>query len=168
MSKRYTLYFIYLLVLFLLQTAATKVFGESLYLIPQLLLMFIIIFTLTHSFRQALWISFVVGFLQELFSTTFFGGQIVTFVLTALLVYFITRNLTSQEITAPTIIFLVALATVLFRLWIFGYNNFIAFFNMAPHLSFRDIYSSQIIWTILVNFLFFYPLRAILCAIRSV
>lgn len=160
-NKKLILYFIYPLLLFLLSTSAIKVFSGAYYLVPQLVLLFVIIFATTHSFAETLWMSFALGFLQELFSGVFFGAYIIAFVMTGLLVYFITRNLTAQEVSAETVIFLVVLTTFLFDFWIFGYNNLASLLGISLPLSLRHIYSAKIVWTIVVNFLFFYPLELI-------
>lgn len=161
MTKKYIYQLLYLFVLFLLQTAALKVFAQEFFLIPHLVLLFVIIFALNHSFPQALWIGFLGGFLLELFSGQFFGAQIFSLLLIAAAVYFVTRNLTTQEISAPAIIFLVVLGTALFGFWIFSYTALASFLGIVKPAALGDLYSIKIFWSLIVNLLFFYPVRFI-------
>lgn len=159
--KKYFVYALYLLVLFLLQTAALQVWSVAVPFVPQLVLLLAIVFALAYSLPETLWFSFFAGFLLELFSAQFFGAQILAIVLTALTVYFITRRLTTQEISFLGASLLVVLSTLLLGLWIFLYDGLISFLGVTEPLSWRSLLSSKIFWTILANLLFFYPVRAI-------
>lgn len=160
--KRYLRYLIFLLVLFLIEASATRVFGETLYLVPGLLLCFVIIFALTHSFSETLWMSFATGFLHEIFSGNFFGAQIVALVLIGSMVYLVTRKLTPQEITLPVSAFAVGVGTMLLVILVFAYLELSSVFHLTSAVSLRSVFSWRIIWTVVVNLIFFYPIRFIL------
>lgn len=157
MTKRYLYHILFLLALFVLQAAAIKVWAFSIYAVPEIVMIFVIIFALSHSFPETLWFAFGAGFLLEFFSAEFFGAQIWAMVLTGALVYAATRYLTAQEISIPTAIALVAGGTVLFGLWIFLYSALGAVLGIVPVASLSQLYSWRIVWTILINILFFYP-----------
>lgn len=161
MTKKHFYYFLYLFILFLLQAAAIKVWSGSAYIIPQLILLFVVIFALNHSLPETLWFSFGAGGLLELYSGQFFGSQIVSLVVTGLMVYFITRHLTTQELAVPMVISLVVLATGLFGLWIFLYQGLVGFLGIAPVAALKMFYSFQLIWTAILNLLFVYPVQFI-------
>lgn len=161
MTKKYLYYFLYPIVLFLLQTAALKVFPESAHLVPQLLLLFVVIFALSESLTQVVWMSFAVGFSQELFSGLFFGSFIAASVITGAMIYFITRNLTAQEVPPTSAGFLIALGSVVFPGLVFLFNYLGVTLNLARVFAFTDFYSARIFWTILLNIGFFFPLNFI-------
>lgn len=159
MSKKYFYYFLSLLALFVLQIAALKVWTANGNWVPQLILLFVIFFALTHSLPETVWFGFLAGFLEELFSGHFFGAHIVAIILIGLLLYFVTRNLTTQEVAAPTAATLVILATLFFPLWVFSYHSLAAFLGIAEPLSPNTLYSAKVVATIVINLLFFYPIR---------
>ena len=127
-------------------------------MIPQLTILFVLVFAVTHSTQETVWMSFAVGVLAEFSSGVFFGGQIFIHLFTAILAYFVTRKLTDREINWPTVIMLVAGSTLLLPLWIFLYEHLFALFGMTRAASFSQLYSWHLIWTIIINFIFFYPL----------
>ncbi len=166
MTKKPLLYAVFLLFLFLLYSAGVKVFAETPNLVPQFILLFVISFALKSSLPETLWFSFLAGFLQELFSGEFFGAQIVAFVLAGLLVYFLTRNLTAQELALPTAILLIMIVTLTFGLWVFLYSSLIALLRLAPPVPLGDFYSSKILWTAVLNIVLFFPLDLIVKILR--
>lgn len=155
-SKAYR--FLGLLALFLVQSSMLLVAGGRSFLVPQLVLLFIIIFALSHSFDATLWQSFVAGLLLELFSGWFFGSYIFGLITCGLVIYLITRNLTPQEISIPLTVALVALATVLLPAAAYLYNVFFSLIGLADLPRFLSFFSFSLLWTAGVNFLFFYPL----------
>lgn len=150
MAKKYLVSFIYLLVLFLVQVAATEVFSENLHLIPQLILLFVVVFALSHTLVETLWVSFLAGFLLEFFSGVIFGAQIFTLVGVGLGVYFLTSRLTVRDITVPTALLLVGLTSLVFSFGVFV-------FHFATAMA--NFYTAKLIWTVILNLLFFYPVR---------
>lgn len=160
MAKKYFVSFIYLLVLFLVQVAATEVFSENLHLIPQLTLLFVVVFALTHTLVETLWLSFVSGFLLEFFSGAFSGSQIFAVVAVGLVVYFLTRRLTVRDITFPTALMLVGFTTLWFTFGMFLFHSAAVIVNFTPDfLPLRNFYTAKLIWTVILNLLFFYPVR---------
>ena len=157
--KKYILYFLYFFLLFLLQVSSTKVFSDYLFIIPQFVLLFVIIFALSNSFIETLWFSFIAGFLSELFSGLFFGSQISAFLVIGLGVYLATRNLAPREITVPTVIVLVVTGTLLYELWLFVFGYLASVSGLSSALSFKYFFSTKLVWTVLLNLLFFYPLN---------
>ena len=159
--KKYLLILAYALLLFLFQTAAAKVWPESPYLIPHLSLLLVIAVALTSSLTQSLGLAFFLGFLQELFSGQFFGAQIVALTLTAVMIYFLTRNFTAQDLALPTAVFLVILSSLLEGFWIFLYDQIVSIAGMGSSVPLSVFYSSKIIWVVLVNLLFFQPVSSV-------
>lgn len=151
--KKIIYYFLFIFILFLLQVSGVKVFSEARFLIPQLLLLFVIIFALSHSFTQTLWVSFGAGFLLEWFSGAYFGSQIFALTASGLVAYFLTRNVTTREISIPTALFLVLLTTVFFGFWIFAFNL------AADGLHLASIFQWNVFLTCLVNLIFFWPVN---------
>lgn len=167
MKSQYFYLLIFLIIVFLTNAAGVQVFSSKVFLFPELLLLATLIFALNFSFGETLWFAFGVGFFAELFSGSFFGGEIVAFVCTGLLVYFITRNLTSQHTSFLTAVFVVALASVSFALGLYAYNSLIAIFNLTQYIPFGNFISTRIFWTILVNLIVFYPMTFIFKVLQN-
>lgn len=147
----------FILLLFLLDTASIKVFGSGDLFIPQFLLLLVIVFAINYSFTETLWFSFGIGFFAETVSGFFFGAEIVALVLTGLIVYSVTRKLTSQEISFLMAIVLVVVSTFVLKFCLYGYSATAAFFNLANYISLKEMFSLNLFWTALANFLVFYP-----------
>ena len=156
--KKALYYFLFIFILFLLQVSGVKVFSHAVYAIPQLMLLFVIIFALSNSFTSTLWVSFGAGFLLEWFSGAYFGSQIFAMVASALLAYFLTRNITARDISIPTAVFLVLLTTLLYGFWIYIYNLTADGLNLAQSIPFRSVFSWNLLWTCIVNLIFFWPI----------
>src|SRR3989344_2977996 len=104
MCKKFVYDVILLFLLFLLQSSAYTVFGENVRLVPQLTMILVIIFALTHSFPEILWFSFIGGFFLAFFSSVFWGAYVVAMVVTGLLSYVVTRRLAQPELSIPLIL----------------------------------------------------------------
>ena len=158
--RKYLYYFIILLILFLLQTAGQKVFIREVQFVPQLVLLFLIAAALRSNLKEVIWFAFLAGFFSELFSSLFFGAFIFSLILTGAIIY-ASRNLTSGQSSLPSVIFWVGISSLVFPLFVYSYHSMFALMNFANPLSIQDFYSQGIIWTILVNIGFFYPVRAV-------
>ena len=136
-------------------------FSQEPQFIPQLVLLFVIVFALTHSLVETLWVSFLAGFFEELFSGIFFGAHIWAFVLTGVVIYLITRNLTAEEIKFPTALFLVALASVFYVFAIYAYDSALNLLE-AGNIQSLHYYFPQIFFLeIVLNIVLFFPIRAV-------
>lgn len=157
--KKAVYYFLCVFILFLLQVSGVKVFSETRYLVPQLLLLFVIIFAVANSFTQTLWVSFGAGFFLEWFSGAFFGSQIFALTAAGLVAYFLTRKVTAREVSLLTVLFLVVLETLVFGFWVYLFNVAAAGLNLAPGLAFRSVFQWNVLLTCFVNLLFFWPVN---------
>jgi len=156
--KRYFYFFLFALALFLLESAFQRVFSGS-YFIPQLLILFITVFAISRDFRETIWMSFIAGFLGELYSGLYFGAFISQMLLACFLAYFLTRNVTSQDISISTALILVAALTVSLPLWAFIFNLLVSGLGLGNHPPFGEFYSWNLLWRGLVNLLFFFPIN---------
>ena len=156
--KKNIIYFFFLFLLFLVQVAALKVFSQSVYLVPQFLLLFVIALSLNNSLPESVWFAFIAGFFAELFSGLFFGTHILGLVAVSLAVYTVTRNLTSQQATISTTVFLVILGTLLMPFIAYLFNLLAAFLYSSPVISIRNFYYWTIFWTLISNIVFAYPI----------
>lgn len=159
MAKKNFYYFLCLLALFLIAAAAFKVFSARPYLVPQLVLLFVVSLAMREDFVRTLWFSFLAGFLLELFSVSFFGANIIGLIGAALAALIITRNLTSGRTNLLTVSFLVVLGTALFPLLAYLYLRGGAWLNLAGPVSFGDLVSARLAVTALSNVIFFYPVN---------
>ena len=144
--------------LFLLHSASVKVFASASF-VPQFLLLFVIVFAATHSLPETLWFSFGAGFLWETFSAEFFGAQIFALIFCGLGAYLVTRNITAQELAAPTAAFLVVGATVLRPLLVAGYHAVASSLDLTSPIPFGTFLNPGVIYAALANLLVFYLLR---------
>lgn len=159
MTKKSLYSFLYLFVLFLVYAACLKVFTGHPYFIPQLVLLSVIVFATREEFVTTLWYSFAAGFLLELFSGLFFGANLIPVVAVAMAAFFITRNLTAQQVSMPSAVSLVILGTALFPLLAFLYLLAAAGLNLTESASFADLFSWTLVWTAVMNMIFFYPVQ---------
>jgi len=157
--KYYVFHLAFLLVLFLLQASGLRVLPDLRFLVPQFVLLFVVLIALRKSVPQVVWFSFIGGFLLELISGLFFGGLIVSLMLTGLLIYFVSRNLAQLATSIWMAALYTGLATLLTPFWVFIYQILIALFDISPAVPLRNLYSINIIWTIVLNLVFFYLLR---------
>lgn len=150
-----------LLCLFFLQSSLILAWGDRARLMPQWLLLFIIIFALENRLSEIIWFGFLAGFLMELFSGWFFGSYIFTLVICGVVVYLVTRKLTPQKISAPLLIFLIAIATLIFPAAVYLYNLFFAGLGLggAAWPAAGDFFTLSLFWTALSNLIMFYPLQ---------
>ena len=125
--KKYFYLFIYAFVLFWLESAFQQVFPRS-YFIPQLLILFITAAAISRDLKEVVWLSFLIGFLGELFSGLYFGTFISSTLLAAAITYFMTRNITSQDISFGTAIALISAQAILLPLWAWIFNLIISKF----------------------------------------
>ena len=153
MNKKFAYDVILLFLLFLLQSSAYAVFGENIHLVPQLIMILVIIFALSHSLPEILWFSFISGFFLEFF----WGAYVVAMIVTGLLSYLVTRRLAQQELSLPLTGFLIVLGTFLFGFWVYFYDSLMVLLDLSSGFSFREWFSFKIAWTIFVNLIFFYP-----------
>ncbi len=151
----------FLIVLFLLEISAIKVFSTVPYLIPRLTLLLVMVFALANSFTATIWFSFASGFLMEIFSGAFFGAFIFAYALVGAMVYLLTRKFTAQDLGFYTAVFLVVLQTLFFGIWVYLFSRLAGFMNNGEYVAFRELFDLKLIWVLLVNILFFYPIRAI-------
>lgn len=157
--KNYLYQAILILVLFLLQVAAIGVFPGASVWFPQLVLLYVIAYALNHAFVQTLWLSFGAGLLSELFSTVSFGSSTAAFFITGILIYVVTRRLTSRDVSLKTLIFLIVPATLLFPIWVYAYSGVLALFQISEGIGFADFYTITILWTAFSNLIFFFPVN---------
>ena len=161
MNNKKITYFLSLIFLFLLQTASLNVFSNVPYVVPQLLLLFVIILSLTHSLPEAVWFAFTAGFLAEVFSGLFFGTYIFGFVVIGVAVYVTTRHLISQEIMILPTAILVISGTLLLPLLAYFFNWFASALYSTVAVPIRNFYPPAIIWTVFSNLIFCYPITKI-------
>lgn len=161
MSKKYLYYISFLLLLFLIQTAAVEVFSKSRYLVPQLLLLYLIVFASAHTLVETVWMGMLAGFLAEFFSGLFFGSVLLGLAVTAAAVYFVTRNLTAQEISGWPAVLLVILASLFFNFSLYLVHNAAGLLHIAASLPLRYFLSGATTLTVISNLIFFYPVRAV-------
>ncbi len=161
MNKKFTYDVILLFLLFLLQSSAYTVFGEITHFVPQLTMILVIIFALTHSLPEILWFSFISGFFLEFFSSLFWGAYVVAMIITGLLSYLATRRLAQQELSAPLTAFLIILGTLFFGFWVFSYDFLMVALDLSSGFGFGEWFSLKIFWTMFVNLIFFYPILLI-------
>ena len=162
MNKKNIIFFLVLIFLFLLQIASLKVFSNVWYIVPQLLLVFVIVLSITDSLPEAVWFAFIAGFFAEIFSGLFFGTYIFGFVAIGVGVYIITRHLASQEITILTTAVLVVSGTLLLPFLAYCFNWLASSLYSTLPFPIRNFYSSAIIWTVASNAIFAYPITKIL------
>ena len=160
MTKKYGIYAALLIVLFLLHTAAVKVFQGASF-VPDLLLLFIVLFATTRSLPESLWFAFGGGFLWELFSAEFFGAQIFALLVCSIAAYLVTRNLTAQQLGVPTAVFLVIGTTILRLLAVFVYQLVAASLDLASVIPAGVFLNAGLVSLLIANLLAFYLLHLI-------
>jgi len=158
---------VFILVLLLVQTAALAVLPEASIWFPQLILLYVIAFALNHTFVETAWLSFGMGLLSEVFSTSYLGSSALAFFLTGILIYFVTRKLTSQDVSLATLIFLAVPATLLFPLWAFLFSGFLSLLGISARAAFGDFYSTGVLWLAFSNLVFLYPLNFLVTIINK-
>lgn len=157
MKRHYFYNLLWLVILFIVQAAALKVFAGKYHFVPQLTLVFVVLFAIRHSYLETLWFSFAAGFLNEIFSGRAFGGDILAMVGAGLLIYFFTRKLTAREIVLPTVFFLVILATAVFHVLAAGYSMLLGLAAIGVGVKLSSLYVG-FFSTLFMNLLFFYPI----------
>lgn len=170
MFLKYTLLAFYLFLLFLFEVAASQVFSPAFYFFPQILLVFVVIFSFRHSFSETLWFSFATGLLSEFFSGFPFGSYVFAFSFSGILTYLATRKLTPREIAFPVSSFLIVLATLLFGLWIYLYQSFASLTGLVSLENpwvLNDFFSGKIWGRLFWNILFLYPVKLIFRFLES-
>ncbi len=138
-----------------------RVFAGVSYLIPRLVLLLVVAFALTSSFAATLWFSFAAGMLAEFFSGRFFGAMAFAYILAGISVYLLTRKLTAQEIGFYTGAILAVLQTLLFGISVYIFGLVAGLINSGEVTEFREIFNQKLVWTALVNIVFFYPVRGV-------
>ena len=159
--KKYFYYFLDITILFLAEIALVKTFTSQFYLLPQLTLLFIIVYALSHTLSETIWISFAVGFIHEIVSAQFFGAYIWTFLLSGIFIYLVTSKWTDRKISLPAAVGLVASTTLLFSWWAYVYNLLIALVGLSGNLPVGNFFFWKLIWTTVANLLLFYPVKFI-------
>ena len=156
--KKNPWYFLFLFVPFLLQASFYRVFpGSS--LVPQFFIVLVIVVSVNLEFKQALTISFIAGFLAELFSGVSFGTMISAFLLACFIAHALTRKLTSQDISISTAAFLVAVETLAFAVWVWFFNWFASGLNLGSQVTASEIFRLGLVWQTAANLIFFFPIN---------
>lgn len=156
--KRNLYYFLFILILFFLQSALVKVFPGSFW-IPHLLLLFAIAAAITEESGRATTLAFIAGFFGELFSTMAFGSIISSMLAATLAAHFFTRKLTSQEIPARTGTLIVLAETLIVIAWIYLYNLAANGLGFGESIRLSEIFRFAILWQFIVNVIFFFPIN---------
>ena len=151
----------YPFVLLFLHAAFLAVFSAESYIVPQFLFLFVIIIALRSRLAESLWLAAAAGFLLEIYSGLFFGAHIFSLVLIALIVYLATRNLTVQDISPAAAALLVLAGTIVYALFTLGYQTVFVFLGLGVAEPISSFVSASGVVTLVLNYLFFYPLRAV-------
>lgn len=159
MKKLYFYFFFYVLLLFLIESAGVKVFRSQGQLFPQLLLLLILVAAIRRPFAESLWLGFLAGLLSEIFCGLAFGTHIFSFLVEVLLVYAVTRKITTQEISPPSAALLVVLVSAAFLLSSYAYSELLSLLGQGARLPLKAYFSSAIFWTMFLNLLCFYPIK---------
>lgn len=161
MTKRHFYYLGYTFFLFLIESAARKVFAQDFFFVPQFLLLIIIVVAIKLSFQESVWVGFFAGFLLEIFSGQAFGGYIFALLLTSALFFLITRKITTQDISPVGSALLVLAGTFFFISSLYLYNGFFSLLGLGGQTALRSVFSSKIFWTAAINLMAFYPVKFI-------
>lgn len=154
MKSAYLKILFFLFVAFLIESALIRVFAPS-RILPQLLLMTVVAIAIQRSLQEALWLSFFAGFLLEIFSGLFFGSYIFSFLLSCLLVVFLTRKITSRDLTNVSGSLIVLTISVFFPLSIYIYTAIFSTMTSAPIIPFGSLWSVHIFLLFFFNLIFF-------------
>lgn len=161
MAKKHLYQVLFLIFLWLLEIALSRVFAEEKFIIPQLVLLYVIVLALTRSQVESIWYAFAAGFLQEVFSGLFFGAHVFSLIIIAVLVYFVTRHWTVQDISFVASVLTVFTSTILLIILTFFYHQFFVFLNFAEKAALGSFFGLGIVLTIFLNLIFFYLFRAL-------
>ena len=156
--KRFFYHFLFLLTLFWLEAALQKAFGPS-YLIPQLLVLFITVFAVSRELKESLYWCFIVGLLGELFSGLYFGTFIFLCIVACLNAYFVTRKITSQEVSFSTVAVILALQAVTLPLAAYFFTLAVGGLSFTPILGFKIFFNVSIFTRFFANYLLFFPIN---------
>lgn len=159
MTRRHLYYLLYIFFLFLLESAGRKVLVQDFYFVPALLLLVSIAAAIRKSLPEALWLSFFAGFLLEIFSGLGFGSYIFALSLTSALIFFMTRKVAAQDVSAFSSAVLVVLGTALFVFGIFAYNGFFSLLGLGKVPVLQSLLGSKMLWTLALNVIAFYPVK---------
>lgn len=160
MAKKRIYYFLTIFLLFLLETSAGKVFGGN-FNIPMLVVLAVISLAAALSFNEVLWFAFSAGLLGEIFSSYFFGARIFALVAIGLLAYLFADAFFAWKSNFVRTAILLGLAMVFYTVLVWGWGMAAAGVKLAAAPAFPIQTLSRVFWLVLVNLLFFYPVRAV-------
>lgn len=150
---------IFLTILFLISTAALRVFTPQAVFLPHLTLVLVVIFALNRSLPETIWFSFIAGFLSELFSGLAFGSQIFAFTMCGIAVYLLTRKITARHVSPPVVLLVVCGSTVAYYLFLSAASSFFVAFDHRSVLPLGEAMNWSLLWRVVANIVLFYPLN---------
>lgn len=158
--KRYIYLFLFLLVLFWIEAAFQKVFAGS-FFVPQFVILFITVFVISRDLKETLYWSFAAGFLGELFSGLYFGSFIFMCIAAAVIAYFVTRNVTAQDISFSTVAVTVSLQVILLPFFVWVFNILAGGLGLTSHPPFSEFFTWKLGIRLFMNLIFFFPINRI-------
>jgi hypothetical protein len=121
-----------------------------------LLLIILVIIILLFNWRQALWLALFGGLLWDLYSPLNFGFYTLSFLLTAILIYYLAANYLATK-SLYSLEFLILIAAVVFNLLLLIFSNLANFFNLSSnYLLLNWQFLGELIIQIIINFILAY------------
>lgn len=150
-----------LLVLFWIEAGFRKVFPGS-HLVPQFLLITVVAFSVTQNFHEAVFASFIGGFMAELFSGLYFGTVVFAMLLVVIINYFLVYTVSFKTLFISRGWLLLCLATVVLPFCAYVYNLTVSGLNLAGQPELKSFYSWTLLWQVVSNLTVFFPLQKII------
>lgn len=131
-----------------------QIYGQ----IPNLLLLLVIYFCLEKKNFDFFFVAFFSGMVLDFFSTNFFGGYTLSFLIVALLLYFLVNNFLVFELNWKILSLLVLGSLILLNiiLWLYGLLAFK--FGLSTEYVGLKIYAAGFLASFFYNWILSYPM----------
>jgi rod shape-determining protein MreD len=152
-------YLVYIVIVILLLALNIGLFGQYRLFgqIPNLLLLLVIYFALDKKGHDFFFISFVCGLFLDFYSTSFFGGYTLAFLLLATSLYLLAGSFVVLELNWKSLSFLLLGSLFLLKLVLFSYAFLVYKFNWAADYAKLNFSWISFIAEYAYNLLLLYP-----------
>ncbi len=154
-------YFIYFLAIILLLGlnlgvfSSLKIWGIA----PNLLLIFVMIFTFSDSSFDFVFIALLSGIFLDVYSPLYFGSFSISLLLLAYCLYFLVHNVLTFEIDWKFFSLILAGSLLFVFLCLWGYNKFIFRLGLSTTYTNFHFFTSRFLIEFLYSWALFFPMR---------
>jgi len=164
---KYLIYFFSIVFLLSLNIAVfplLKIYG----VMPNLLFLFVIIFSLESRSYDFLFIAFLSGIFLDFFSSLYIGSFTISLILLAFGLRFLVRNVVTLEINWKYLSIMLAVSLFLVMLFIWGYNNFFFRFKLSSiYINFKFLLGRFFI-EFVYSWILLFPMRKFLNVVKFI